>query len=91
MKFLNLFSDKASLSLINRLWREHIKPYRWYVCGGLLCMAIAAMTTAILAKMLQPLFDDVFVARNEAMLLQVAYRRLWYLYAQRDFRVLANL
>ncbi|MBS0271058.1 MAG: ATP-binding cassette domain-containing protein [Proteobacteria bacterium] len=72
MKFLNLLSDKASLSLVSRLWREHIKPYKWYICGGLICMAIAALTTAALAKMLQPLFDDVFVARNEDMLIQVA-------------------
>ena len=72
MKFLNLFSDKTSVSLVKRLWCEHIKPYRWYICAGLLCMAIAAMTTAMLAKMLQPLFDDVFVARNEDMLFQVA-------------------
>src|SRR3990172_12710744 len=72
MKFLNLLSDKTTLSLVRRLWREHIKPYRWYVVGGLLCMAIAAATTAILAKMLQPLFDDVFMARNEDMLLYVA-------------------
>lgn len=36
-------------------------------------MAIAALTTAALAKMLQPLFDDVFVARNENMLFQVAF------------------
>ncbi len=35
-------------------------------------MAIAAATTASLAKMLQPLFDDVFMARNETMLFQVA-------------------
>ncbi len=72
MKFLNLFSDKASLSLVDRLWREHIKSYKWYICGVLLCMAVAALTTAALAKMLQPLFDDVFVARNEGMLIQVA-------------------
>jgi len=72
MKFLNLLSDKTTLSLVRRLWREHIKPYRWHVIGGLICMAIAAATTATLAKMLQPLFDDVFVARNEAMLFQVA-------------------
>jgi subfamily B ATP-binding cassette protein MsbA len=72
MKFLNLFSDKASVSLVRRLWREHMRPYKWYVGGGLGCMALAAMTTAILAKMLQPLFDDVFMARNEAMLVQVA-------------------
>ncbi len=35
-------------------------------------MAISALTTATLAKMLQPLFDDVFVAKNEGMLFQVA-------------------
>ncbi|EKE10124.1 MAG: hypothetical protein ACD_16C00079G0029 [uncultured bacterium] len=72
MKFLNLFSDKASLTLINRLWHEHIKSYQWYIWGGLFCMAISALTTATLAKMLQPLFDDVFVAKNEGMLFQVA-------------------
>jgi len=72
MKFLNLLSDKTTLSLVRRLWHEHIKPYRWHVVGGLVCMAIAAATTAVLAKMLQPLFDDVFMARNEAMLFQVA-------------------
>lgn len=73
MKFINLFSDTTSLTLVRRLWREHIKPYRWYVGGGLICMACAALMTAILAKMLQPLFDDVFVARNEGMLFQVAF------------------
>lgn len=73
MKFLNLFSDKTSLSLVARLWQEHIKPYRWYVGGGLVCMAVAAITTAVLAKLLQPLFDDVFVSRNEDMLLYVAF------------------
>lgn len=72
MNFINLFSDKTSISLVSRLWREHIKPYRWHVVSGLLCMACAALTTAVLAKMLQPLFDDVFMARNEAMLFQVA-------------------
>jgi len=72
MKFLDLFSDKATLSLINRLWHEHIKPYRWVVVGGLACMTVAALTTATLAKMLQPLFDDVFVGHNETMLIQVA-------------------
>src|SRR3990167_3112568 len=72
MKFVNLFSDRTSISLINRLWREHIKPYRWCIVGGLICMTCAALTTAALAKMLQPLFDDVFMAHNESMLLQVA-------------------
>ncbi|MBP9692018.1 MAG: ATP-binding cassette domain-containing protein [Alphaproteobacteria bacterium] len=73
MKFLNLFSDKTSFSLVVRLWHEHIKPYRWYVGGGLGCMAVAAITTAVLAKMLQPLFDDVFVSRKEDMLFYVAF------------------
>ena len=35
-------------------------------------MAVAAATTAILAKMLQPLFDDVFMAKDEVMLIQLA-------------------
>src|SRR5437868_1258502 len=73
MTFLNLFSGRTSISLINRLWCEHIKVYRWYIVVGLICMTCAAFTTAILAKMLQPLFDDVFMAHDESMLLQVAF------------------
>jgi subfamily B ATP-binding cassette protein MsbA len=73
MNFINLFSNKTSIFLVSRLWREHMKPYRWHVVGGFFCMACAALTTAALAKMLQPLFDDVFMARNEAMLFQVAF------------------
>lgn len=73
MSFLSLVSHKTTLSLVRRLWSGYIKPYRWYVAGGLCSMAIAAATTAMLAKMLQPLFDDVFVARNEHMLFHVAF------------------
>jgi subfamily B ATP-binding cassette protein MsbA len=72
MKLINFFSDKATISLVSRLWREHMKAYRWYVIMGLVCMAIAPLTTVALAKMLQPLFDDVFMARNEGMLIQLA-------------------
>lgn len=73
MKFISLFSDRTTISLVSRLWHEHIKPYRWRIVGGLFCMACAALTTAVLAKMLQPLFDDVFMAHDESMLLQVAF------------------
>jgi len=73
MKFIPLFSDRTSVFLISRLWREHIKPYRWRILGGLVCMACAALTTAFLAKMLQPLFDDVFMGHDESMLFQVAF------------------
>ncbi len=73
MKFLALFSNQDTLTLLKRLWREHIKRYRWHIAGGVVCMAITAATTAALAKMLQPLFDDVFVSQNEAMLYPVAF------------------
>ena len=73
MKFLTLFSNKDTVSLLRRLWSEHIKPYRWFIGGGVICMAISAATTAALAKMLQPLFDDVFLARDETMLFYVAF------------------
>ncbi len=72
MKLLDIFTNKASLSLVSRLWREHIKFYHLYIWLALLCMAITAITTAFLAKMLQPIFDDVFVAQNKDMLYQVS-------------------
>lgn len=73
MKLLNLFSDRTSLYLIRRLWDEHIRMYRGYILLGLFCMICAALTTAILAKMLQPLFDDVFMAHDASMLIYVAF------------------
>lgn len=39
--------------------------------GGV-CMVLSALTTAALAKFLQPIFDDIFISHNQAMLWTVA-------------------
>lgn len=73
MKLISLLSNKDTFPLLRRLWHEHIKRYKWYISGGVFCMAVTAGTTVALAKMLEPLFDKVFVGRNEDMLCHVAF------------------
>ncbi|MEB3702827.1 ABC transporter ATP-binding/permease protein [Candidatus Bealeia paramacronuclearis] len=72
MALLKSLSDKSTRPLVERLWREHISKYKKIIFFGLFCMGISASMTAALAKMLEPLFDDVFFVRNEDMLWIVA-------------------
>jgi subfamily B ATP-binding cassette protein MsbA len=63
--------NKSSLSIFKRLGREHIKPYIPRLLLALLFMALAAGSTAALAKFLQPVIDNVFMQRQVEYLLPV--------------------
>ena len=65
------FFNKGSLSILKRLGREHIKPYVPKLCLALVFMALAAASTAALAKFLQPVIDNVFMQRQVEYLLPV--------------------
>ncbi|MEN8236098.1 MAG: ABC transporter transmembrane domain-containing protein [Pseudomonadota bacterium] len=70
VKFWALETSTKSLSL--RLIQEYLKPYRRACIFGLVCMAVGAACTALLAKQMEPIIDEVFVARNAGMLMVVA-------------------
>ena len=72
MGIVKSLSEKSTWPLIQRLWREHISNYKKPIVFGLVCMGVSALMTAALAKLLQPLFDDVFFSKNEDMLWAVA-------------------
>lgn len=59
----------ALSSLIQRLWHDHIKMYRAYFIGALICMMFAALSTAALPYLLQPVFDDVFANGTRSTLI----------------------
>ncbi len=67
MKILN----QGSLFILKRLGREHIRPYVSRLLLALLFMALAAGSTAALAKFLQPVIDNVFMQRQVEYLLPV--------------------
>jgi subfamily B ATP-binding cassette protein MsbA len=65
--------DKTSTKyLMRRLFREHIKQYlpRFFLAFGL--MMVVAATTAAMAKLIQPVLDEIFVSKNKEMLHVVA-------------------
>lgn len=55
-----LFFDSTTRGLASRLMREHIWPYRYRFLLALVFMIFAAIATAALPYLLQPVFDDVF-------------------------------
>ncbi|WP_246149178.1 ABC transporter ATP-binding protein [Skermanella pratensis] len=62
----------ATWPLLKRLILTYLKPYRWILAQALLWMAVAAATTGMMAKLMEPIIDEVFQNRNQAMLLPVA-------------------
>jgi ATP-binding cassette subfamily B protein/subfamily B ATP-binding cassette protein MsbA len=56
---------QASGRLLGRLWRDYLHVHRWRIAAAFLFMVIEGSTLALLAWMLGPLFDRVFVGREE--------------------------
>ncbi|MFN5589184.1 MAG: hypothetical protein ACK48P_05055, partial [Holosporales bacterium] len=54
--------------LVRRLWKEHVRKYRNTFLLAVLCMMLVAASTAAMAKLMEPVLDEVFVAKNGAML-----------------------
>jgi subfamily B ATP-binding cassette protein MsbA len=65
-------SHTKSWPLIRRLAGNYLKPHRWRLAKAGLWMAVTAATTGAMAKLMEPIIDEVFQARNEAMLFPVA-------------------
>jgi subfamily B ATP-binding cassette protein MsbA len=61
----------ATHTLVARLFREHLRHHMGRLSVAMLCMAVAAAATAANAWLMEPVLDEVFVNRNEAMLFAV--------------------
>jgi ATP-binding cassette, subfamily B, bacterial MsbA len=73
LSLLPSLKDKATFSIVKRLWQEMLRPHLRVLMVGVVCMVLSAFTTAALAKFLQPIFDDIFISHNRAMLWTVAF------------------
>lgn len=58
-------------AIIKRMLREHISPYRKQVVIAVLCMIIVAITTAMVAKMIGPTLNLIFLNKDETMLMLI--------------------
>ncbi|HUI16487.1 MAG TPA: ABC transporter ATP-binding protein, partial [Alphaproteobacteria bacterium] len=65
--------DATTLSLVRRLARDQIKPQLPRLAFALFAMAIAAAMTGLLAKLMEPILDDVFRAGRPDRLGVIAF------------------
>lgn len=74
LSHLKWTQDSSTFYLAKRLVREYLKPYVRILALGLVCMVVGAAATALLAKQMQPIIDDVFIGKDSQMLLLVAFQ-----------------
>jgi subfamily B ATP-binding cassette protein MsbA len=58
--------------LMRRLLREHVAGYWKRIALAMVMMVLVAASTASLAKLMEPVLDQVFTQKNSAMLREVA-------------------
>jgi len=64
-------STDTSSAIIKRMLREHIRPYRMKLALAIFCMIVSAATTGINAWMIRPALDDIFLNKNQDMLVVI--------------------
>ncbi len=64
--------DATTLALVRRLARDQIRPLVPRLAFALLCMALAAGATGLLAKLMEPILDDVFRNGHPERLSEIA-------------------
>ena len=62
----------SSLPLVRWMWRFYLSPQKKRVFAALILMAIEGTMLGVLSYLVQPMFDDVFLAGNEGALYWVA-------------------
>ncbi len=60
-----------SITLINRLFREHIHKHLSKLILAMFCMFIISITTALNAWLMQPVLDEIFFKKESSMLLLI--------------------
>lgn len=57
---------------MRRLVGGYLKPYRYRLGAAVLCMIVAATAQPALAWLMEPVVSDIFLARDETMLVPIA-------------------
>ncbi|HSR73147.1 MAG TPA: ABC transporter ATP-binding protein [Kiloniellales bacterium] len=64
--------DETTQILVRRLLREYVRPHLWRIGLALVCMVVVAACTAAFTQLIKPIVDEIFMNRQEEMLLPVA-------------------
>lgn len=58
-------------SLVRRIIKDAVKPYFHVIILALLCMLVMALATGAYAKLMKPIINEIFMNKDEALLLPV--------------------
>ena len=73
---LNAATTAATTALVGRLLRAYVRRHWARIALALACMVVVALSTAAFPKLIQPVIDDIFVARRPEMLWPIALAAL---------------
>jgi subfamily B ATP-binding cassette protein MsbA len=62
---------KSTFELLKRLFHNYVKKHQIKLIFSIICMGIVAATTAINAWMMQPVLDEIFINKNETLILLI--------------------
>lgn len=66
-------ADKEKVwPVLKRLFHDYMKAHIFTIIIALICMIAAAGTTAVFAKLLQPIFDDVLINSKKGHIIPIA-------------------
>ncbi|WP_051432256.1 ABC transporter ATP-binding protein [Rhodovibrio salinarum] len=68
--------DDRTATLVKRLARTYLRPHLGRLVAAIVCMVIAASTTAAFTQLMKPIIQEIFVNKNAAMLWPIALMTL---------------
>jgi len=66
---MNKNKNKKTLVLLKRLFNDYIKNQKLKLTISIFCMIIVAATTALNAWMMQPVLDEIFINKNQKLII----------------------
>ena len=61
--------DNSTFKIVKRLFDEYIKKHTLKLSISVLCMTLVAAATAINAWMMQPVLDEIFINKNQRLII----------------------
>jgi subfamily B ATP-binding cassette protein MsbA len=62
------YQHRSTISLMRRLVRDYIRPYLAWIATAVFFMVIVSAATGVSALLMEPIVDDVFIAKDKNIL-----------------------
>ncbi|SFS22052.1 ABC transporter ATP-binding protein [Yoonia litorea] len=75
--------QQSATRLFLWLWRDYLRHHKWMLAGAIVLMMIEGSMLALISRLVQPMFDDVFTAgdRNALYFVGIAVMTIFFVRA----------